>query len=135
MSGSRLRFRITVVSGDMYPTNIFFDKNYPWIGVALHAGHHYSSRVMMAFLNLPFSPTKIYDKISYSRPLVSSVELGLKYAKQVFVFSDNAQELQNTRYPRDRLKAYPLEVLPPAIRDKMKSFDIVGYRHDDRPGD
>jgi len=86
-------------------------------------------------MNLPFSPTKIFDKISYSNPLVSSVNLGMKYSKQVFVFSDHAGELQNPHYPRDRLKIYPLKVLPKTIQDKMRTFDIVGYRYNDRPGD
>ena len=135
IEGTQFRFVITTTESGVIPTHIFFDKNYPWIGTALHTGYHYNTKVMVAFMSLPFSPTKIYDNISYSNPLVSSVDVGLKYAKQVFVFSDNAGELDNPHYPRDRLKIFPLEVLPKTIQDKMRTFDIVGYRYDDRPGD
>ena len=135
IEGKHFRFVITTTQSVGAPTHVFFDKNYPWIGTTLHAGNHYSSNVMVAFMSLPFSPTKIFDQISYSNPLVSSVRLGMKYAKQVFVFSDNAKELQNTHYPPDRLKVYPMEALPQTTRDKMRTFDIVGYRYDDRPGD
>lgn len=128
-------FLITTAEFDGIPTNIFFDKNYPWIGTALHAGYHYTPKVMVAFMNLPFSPTKIFDRISYSNPLASSVHLGMEYAKQVFVFSDYAEELHNIHYPRDRLKIFPLDVLPKTILDKMRTFDITGYRYNDRPGD
>jgi hypothetical protein len=133
--GKRFRFVMTKTQSEGVPTHVFFDKNYPWVGVTLHAGNHYSSKLMMAFMSLPFSPTKIYDKISYSNPLVSSIDLGMKYAKLVFVFSNNAGELKRNHYPHDRLKVYPLKVLPKTIQEKMRSFDIVGYRYNDRPGD
>ncbi len=132
--GEHFQFIITTES-EGSPTHVFFDKNYPWIGTTLHARYHYISKVMVAFMSLPFSPTKIYDQISYSNPLVSSVNTGLKYSKQVFVFSDHSGELDNPNYPRDRLKVYPLKVLPKTIQDKMRTFDIVGYRYNDRPGD
>lgn len=137
IEGKHFRYVITMTQseGAGSPMHVFFDKNYPWIGTTHHAGNHYSSKVMVAFMSLPFSPTKIYDKISISNPLVSSVHLGMRYAKQVVVFSDNAEELHNSHYPHDRLTVYPPEVLPRTLWDNMRTFDIVGYRYDDRPGD
>lgn len=136
-SAKRDRYPLIIIrEGDMeYPTHVFFDKNYPWIGTALHAGNHYVSKVMMAFSSLPFSPTKIYGKVHYTDPLPSAADLGLKYAKNVVIFTDRPEELPAGRRQGRRLKAYPMKALPPHMQEKMRTFDIVGYRSDDRPGD
>ncbi len=133
--GTRFRLAIINDASEGYPTHIFLDKQYPWIGTARHVGNHYVAKVMMAFMSLPFSPTKIYEKISYSDPLPSAVNLGMRHAKRVVVFTDRPYDLRTNRRQKQRLDVYPLQALPVKIREKMKTFDIVGYRYDDKPGD
>ncbi|MFA4876456.1 MAG: hypothetical protein WC586_03510 [Methanoregula sp.] len=130
-------FRIVIESPpeDGWPTHIFLDKHYPWIGTAHHRENHYTTKVMAGFLALPFSPTKIFENIGFADPLPAAVRIGMKYADRVVVFSDNPGDLKNVRVQPGRLKTYPLQALPRSMQEKMRTFDIVGYRYDDKPGD
>jgi hypothetical protein len=129
------RFVIRDIMPEGSLTHVFLDKHFPWIGITLHKGNHYTSKIMVAFTCLPFSPTKIFENISRLNPLTSSVSLALKYAREVFVFSNRNGELKGQKNPGGRVHAYSMNVLPEQVREKMQTFEIVGYRYDDRPGD
>ncbi len=121
--------------GTRFPDPIFLDKYYAWIGLTQSSRYHYDSGVMVGFSNLGFSPTLIFTNLDSSKPLMSSVGIALKYAKNVFVFTDVPQEIVCRQRDLSRLKILSFGTIPRHVSEKMRSFDIIGYRHDDRPGD
>jgi hypothetical protein len=123
------------LGGERFFSHVFLDKYYAWIGFACSRGYHYDAGIMVGFSGLGFSPTLIFDRLDRSNPLASSVGTALKYAKNVFVFTDAPQEIVCRQRDLSRLKVLPFGTLPRHVSEKMMSFDIVGYRHDDRPGD
>jgi hypothetical protein len=116
-------------------TKIFFDKNYPWVGLSSYSGKHYINGVMVAFAGVNDDPIPMMDELSYSRPLQSAVKLGMKYARQVFVFTDSPEETGISDTNKKRVKVLPCSAIPPVIYEKMREFDIAYYRYDDKRGD
>jgi hypothetical protein len=90
---------------------------------------------MVAFAGLKKDPIPIMDELSYSRPLESAVLLGIKYSKQVFVFTDYPKEITADIADLKRVKIFPCSIIPPVIYEKMRSFDILCWRNDDKKGD
>jgi len=105
--------------------NIFFDKYYPWIGLARSKGNHNDTSVMVAFTKLLISPDLIFSGIQKSDPLKSAVKIGLKHARNVFVFTDSSKELVGLNVGPDRLKILPTGIIPRSIFEKMSQFDIA----------
>lgn len=114
---------------------IFFDRNYPWIGVTEVQGRHYTSTVMVAFNKLDRSPTQVFYNLVAEHPLTSAVHLATRYAKYVFIFTDNRHELNDIPIDSRRVKVLPRGAIPDAALRMMARFDIVGLRYDDRRGD
>jgi len=119
----------------MYFDHIFLDMYHPWIGVTSNQGKHYISGVMVVFSHLDFSPTRIFTDIRSSDPLASAVDIALKYSRSVFVFTDKPGDINMAKLDHSRVKLIPCNAIPRQVREKMSSFDISHYRHDDRPGD
>jgi hypothetical protein len=124
-----------VFSEPSYYDHVFMDRYFPWIGMTRCSGKHYTCGVMTAFGKLDLSPTQIFADIDSSAPLISSVELALKYTKNLFVFTDSPEEMRVPKDSTGRVKVYPCEIIPPSIYNLMSEFDITGPRYDDRPGD
>ncbi len=116
-------------------TTIFFDKNYPGVSLAAYSGKHYTIGIMVAFVGIKDDPIPMMSELSYSRPLESAVNLGVKYAKQVFAFSDTPGEIRLADPDKKRVKVLPCAAIPPVIYEKMREFDIDYYRSDDKRGD
>jgi hypothetical protein len=116
-------------------TKIFFDKNYPGVSLAAYTGKHYTIGIMVTFVGVKDDPIPMMDELSYSKPLESAVQLGMKYAKQVFVFSDTPGEIPMTSQDKKRIKVLPCAAIPPVIYEKMREFDIDYYRSDNKRGD
>jgi len=114
---------------------IFFDKNYPWVGLVASQHYHYITGVMVAFAGVKDDPIPMMDELSYSRPLESAVKLGTKYAKQVFVFTDSPEEIVMSVPEKKRVKVLPCAAIPPVIYEKLREFDIEYWRSDDKRGD
>ena len=115
--------------------NIFFDKNYPWVGLACETNLHYITGIMVAFSRLDRSPTEIMGYLNRSDPLASAVNLGLKHADFVFAITDAADEITGRVRDRHRVKIMPCSALPPHIYAKMREFDLECWRQDNRRGD
>jgi hypothetical protein len=121
-------------SGD-YPGNIFYDKYYPWIGVAWSKGNHYDNAVLVAFSKLSVPSTQIFCNVRPTQPLKTAVEEGLKHTKTVFVFTDSPQELDEVEAGSDRIKVLPTSTIPYSVFEKMSTFDIAYMRYDNKRGD
>jgi hypothetical protein len=90
---------------------------------------------MVAFVGIKDDPIPMMNELSYSRPLESAVNLGAKYARQVFVFTDTPKEILLAEPDKKRVKVLPCAAIPPVIYEKMREFDIDYYRSDDKRGD
>jgi len=120
---------------DGYLGNIFYDRYYPWIGLAWSKGNHFDAAVMVAFSKLAVPSTQIFCDIRSSDPLKSAVEAGLKHTKTVFVFTDSPQELNGIEAGPDRIKVLPTRTIPYSVFEKMSQFDIACMRYDNKRGD
>ena len=116
-------------------SKIFFDKNHSWVGLSSYNGKHYINGVMVAFAGVTDDPIPMMDELNYSRPLESAVNIGKKYAKQVFVFTDSPEEVVMTAPDKKCVQVLPCSAIPAAIYEKMREFDISHYRYDDKRGD
>ena len=116
-------------------SKIFFDKNYPWVGLSSYSGKHYVNGVMVAFAGVNKDSIPMMDDLNYSHPLESAVKLGIKHAKQVFVFTDSHEAAGLAGKDKKRVQVLPCAAIPPVIYEKMREFDIAYYRHDDKRGD
>jgi hypothetical protein len=116
-------------------SKIFFDKNYSWVGLSSYNDKHYINGVMVAFVGVKDDPIPMMDDLSSSRPLESAVNLGKKYAKQVFVFTEAPEEIAMKGPDKKRVQVLPCTAIPPVIYEKMREFDISHYRYDDKRGD
>jgi hypothetical protein len=116
-------------------TKIFLDRNYPWVGLAVTADNHYACGVMVVFAGLTKDPIPLMDELSYLRPLESAVNVGLHYAKQVFVFTDSRGEIEGKFPGKKGIRILPTSAIQPDIFAKMQVFDIVCNRYDNRRGD
>jgi len=121
-------------SGD-YPGNIFYDKYYPWIGVAWSKGNHYENAILVAFSKLALPSTQIFCNVKKTQPLKTAVEEGLKHTKTVFVFTDSPHELNDVEAGSDRIKVLPTSMIPYSVFEKMSTFDIAYMRYDNKRGD
>ncbi|MCK9592364.1 MAG: hypothetical protein M0Q91_10200 [Methanoregula sp.] len=116
-------------------TKIFFDKNYSAVGLSSYNGKHYINGMIVAFVGIPDDPIPMMDDLSYSRPLESAVNLGIKHAKQVFVFTDSHEDVSIANSDKKRVQVFPCSAIPPAIYEKMREFDIAYFRHENKRGD
>ena len=116
-------------------SRIFLDKNYPWVGFAAAYKNHYRCGVMVTFCGQSIDPVPLMDELIQSRPLQSAVQIGIRHAKQVFVFTDSPGEIEGT-FPNERgIRVLPTGALPAPVFTKMHEFDIVCNRYDNRRGD
>lgn len=116
-------------------SKIFLDKNYPWVGFASSENNHYTCGLMLAFAGPTDDPIPMMDELSYSRPLQSAVQVAMKYAKQVFVFTDSPGEIESKSSEKRSMRILPTRAIPPEILRKAHEFDITCHRYDNRRGD
>jgi hypothetical protein len=90
---------------------------------------------MVAFAGVNKDSIPMMDDLNYSHPLESAVKLGIKHAKQVFVFTDSHEAAGLAGKDKKRVQVLPCAAIPPVIYEKMREFDIAYYRHDDKRGD
>jgi hypothetical protein len=106
-------------------SKIFLDTNFPWVGLASSENNHYTCGVMVAFSGVNKDPIPMMNEISYSQPLESAVALGLRYAKQVFVFTDFPEEIDGKFPDKKNIRILPTATIPGPVFKKMHEFDIV----------
>ena len=116
-------------------STIFLDKYTPWVGFAATDKNHYTCGIMVAFSGQDLDPIPLMDELSHSRPLQSAVQVGMRYAKQVFVFTDSPGEIEERIRNKNKIRVLPTSALPPPVFAKMQEFDIVSHRYDNRRGD
>lgn len=116
-------------------STIFLDKYTPWVGFAETDKNHYSCGIMVAFSGQNLDPIPLMDELSRSRPLRSAVQVAMRYAKQVFVFTDIPWEIEERIQKKNGVRILPTRALPSPVFSKMQEFDIVCNRYDNRRGD
>jgi hypothetical protein len=107
----------------------------PWVGFAATDKNHYACGIMVAFSGQNRDPIPLMDELSHSRPHQSAVQVGMRYAKQVFVFTDSPGEIDGRIRNKNGIRVLPTSALPAPVFAKMQEFDIVSHRYDNRRGD
>jgi hypothetical protein len=96
---------------------------------------HYVCGVMVALAGVRRDPIPLMGEFSYSRPLESAVDIGVRYAKKVFVFTDLPEEIKGKYQGNKDIRILPTSAVPPHMFKKMQEFDIICNRYDNRRGD
>jgi hypothetical protein len=103
--------------------SVYFDRQASMVGTAWREGDRFTMVSLVAFTRI--LPTgSIYHELDIGDPLGSALDVALKYARSVYLFTYDRADLAIRRPATGRVRWVDLASLPGSVRKKVLSYEV-----------
>jgi hypothetical protein len=100
----------------------YFDTQYSIVGAAKHGNGREEWVSFTAFVKPPETMQNLLPYIDLSNPLISCIDLALRYTKSVFVFTHDTSLPAYYQEKMHQIKVIKLDRLPRSLTERMRCF-------------
>jgi hypothetical protein len=102
----------------------YFDTQFSLVGAARHGTDREEWVTFTAFAQPPDEMQNLLRYVDLAQPLFSCIDLALRYAKSVFVFTSDTRVTAYYHDKRHRIKVIDPDRIPGPLREGMRCFYI-----------